>query len=69
MFLHHSTHLCFIDLEKAFDKVKRDVIWKCIERRGVDNELIEAVKNYYRKTRNYIRTNNEESKEFETTKE
>ena len=63
-----GTHLCFIDLEKALDKVKRDVIWKCMER-GIDNKLIEAGKNYYRKTRNYIQTNNEESKEFETTEE
>ena len=58
--------LCFIDFEKAFDKVKRVVIWKCMERRGIDNKLIQAVKSYYKKTRNYTQTNNEESKESET---
>uniref|UniRef100_A0A7I5E579 Reverse transcriptase domain-containing protein n=1 Tax=Haemonchus contortus TaxID=6289 RepID=A0A7I5E579_HAECO len=34
-------HLAFLDMEKAFDRVPRDVIWYALRQHGVPEELIE----------------------------
>lgn len=43
-------HLAFIDLEKAFDNVRRKLLWEILERRGYPKHLIEAIKSVYRET-------------------
>ncbi len=45
-----ETHLAFIDLEKAFDNVRRKLLWEILERRGYPRHLIEAIKSVYRET-------------------
>ncbi|VDP46708.1 unnamed protein product [Heligmosomoides polygyrus] len=34
-------HLAFLDLEKAFDRVPREVIWYALRQHGVQEELVE----------------------------
>lgn len=46
-----ETHLAFIDYEKAFDKVKRPLLWKILEIRGFPKHLISAVKSLYVNTK------------------
>lgn len=36
-------YLCTIDLDKAFDTLRRKKIWKAPERKGVWNALIQAI--------------------------
>ena len=38
-----------IDFEKAFDKVPREVLWVRLEERGVQGQLLEAIKKAYEK--------------------
>lgn len=60
-------YTCFIDLEKAFDTVRRQEIWNALSKNNVENGLIEGIKSLYVNTTNVIRANNQESEAFETT--
>ncbi|VDP11736.1 unnamed protein product [Heligmosomoides polygyrus] len=40
-------HLAFLDLEKAFDRVPREVIWYALRQHGVPEELVEWVRMLY----------------------
>jgi len=37
-------HLVFIDLEKAYDRVPRDLVWSCLEQKGVLPAYIRVIK-------------------------
>ncbi|TWW57405.1 hypothetical protein D4764_07G0001240 [Takifugu flavidus] len=40
-------HMCFVDLEKAFDRVPRGVLWGVLREYGVSGPLIWAVRSLY----------------------
>ena len=40
-------HLVFIDLEKAYDKVPRDIFWRCLNVREVPIAYIIVIKDIY----------------------
>ena len=42
-----KTHIGFVDLQKAFDSVRRKELWEALEKHKVDNELITAIKSFY----------------------
>jgi len=49
-------HLVFIDLEKAYDRVLRDLVWSCLEQKGVLPAYILVIKDMYDEGRTRVRT-------------
>lgn len=61
-----NIYLAFLDLEKAFDSVPRKELWNSLKRRNINENLITNIASIYKRTRNYVRTNNTQSEEFRT---
>lgn len=45
--LNSPLYIAFVDYEKAFDSLKRDVIWRALESRGVPVKIINIIKKFY----------------------
>jgi hypothetical protein len=49
-------HMVFIDLEKAYDKVPRDVMWWALEKHNVLTKYITLIKDMYKDAMTCVRT-------------
>ena len=49
-------HMVFIDLEKAYDRVRHDLVWSCLEQKGVLPAYIRVIKDMYEEGRMRVRT-------------
>lgn len=60
--------MSFIELDKAFGKVKRaDILWKTLNNRGTFETTIRGTQSLYKKTKNYVRTLQKISETFDAT--
>ena len=55
---------CFVDLEKAFDQIPRDKLWKVLRKYGVDGQSSCAIKSVYCRPEVCVRVNGKQSKPF-----
>ena len=54
----------FVDLEKAYDRVPRDKLWKGLQEYGVNGQLLRAIKSFYCRPEVCVRVNGKQSKPF-----
>ena len=56
--------MAFVDLEKAFDRVPREVVWWALRCMGVDEWIVSVIKAMYEDATTTVRVNGRESKAF-----
>ena len=49
-------HMAFIDLEKAYDRVPRQEIWRCLRVRGVTEKYVRMIRELYRDVKTSVRS-------------
>ena len=59
-----SLFACFVDLEKAHDRVPRDKLRKVLQEYGVSGQLLRAIKSFYCRLEVCVRVNGKQSKPF-----
>ncbi|CAF4160208.1 unnamed protein product [Rotaria sordida] len=57
-------HMCFIDIQKAYDSANRDLLWQICRYYGTGDKLIRMFKLLYKNTKAKVRINSEMSDEF-----
>lgn len=53
-----TIHVCFIDLQTAFDRVRRTDVRKSLDKRGVAKGIIETLKGMYKSNKIKVRMHN-----------
>ena len=68
---HHSKrktmYAVFVDLEKAFDRVPRKVLWGSLRRLGVDESVIRLFKAMYSNAQSSVQVNGSSSEPFKVS--
>jgi len=65
--LNGSRTLILIDLEKAYDRVLREILWKALEKKGVRIAYIRAIKDMYEGVSTSVRTQDGATEDFPIT--
>ena len=52
-----STYVCFVDMKKAFDTVRRDLLWYKLQVMGIRGQFLNAVKSLYENVQCTVRVN------------
>ena len=55
---------CFVDLEKAHDRIPRDKLWGVLLQYGIDGQLLNAIKSLYMHSEVCVRVNSATTKPF-----
>ncbi|CAF1534892.1 unnamed protein product [Adineta ricciae] len=55
----------FIDLEKAYDRVPRNILWNVLKEYGIRNQLLSAIQSLYKNCQSCVRINGSKSDYFQ----
>ena len=55
---------CFVDLEKAYDRLPLDKLWMVLREYGINGQLLRAIKSFYCRLEVCVRVNGKQSKAF-----
>ena len=59
-----EVNTCFVDLEKAYDRIPRDKLWAVLLQYGIDGQLLTAIKSLYMHSEICVRVNSATTKPF-----
>ena len=59
-----KVNACFVDLEKAYDRIPRDKLWAVLLQYGIDGQLLTAIKSLYMHSEVCVRVNSATTKPF-----
>uniref|UniRef100_A0AAR2LJT3 Reverse transcriptase domain-containing protein n=1 Tax=Pygocentrus nattereri TaxID=42514 RepID=A0AAR2LJT3_PYGNA len=51
----NPVYMCFVDLEKAYDRVPRDILWEVLWEYGVPGLLLRAIQSLYSRSESCVR--------------
>uniref|UniRef100_A0AAQ4S6N9 Reverse transcriptase domain-containing protein n=1 Tax=Gasterosteus aculeatus aculeatus TaxID=481459 RepID=A0AAQ4S6N9_GASAC len=60
----HPVYMCFVDLEKAYDRVPREILWEVLREYGVRGSLLGAIQSLYAQSESCVRVLGSKSKAF-----
>ena len=60
-----NLYFAFVDLEKAFDRVPRKVIWWAMRKLGIEEWIVKFVQAMYTNTKSKVRVNDSYTDEFD----
>ena len=59
-----EVNACFVDLEKAYDRIPIDQLWAVLSQYGIDGQLLSAIKLLYMHSEVCVCVNNATTKPF-----
>ena len=60
-----SVYTAFIDLEKAYDRVPRDLLWSVLKEYGISGRLLVVIRSLYNDCKSHVRINGSKSDAFQ----
>ena len=57
-------YMCFVDLEKAYDRVLRGKLWGVLQEYGIDGQILWAIRSLYSDCRSCVRVSGMSSDSF-----
>ena len=58
-------HMVFVDLEKAFDRVPRDLIWWSMRKKGIPEQYVAIIQDMYKDTQTRVKTRSDTTEYFD----